>query len=69
MRRHLAAALAALPARQRVVVALRDVQGYSSEDVCAMLEINPGNLRVLLHRARASLRGMLEDRLAQGAGS
>jgi RNA polymerase sigma-70 factor, ECF subfamily len=67
MRRHLAAALAALPARQRVVVSLRDVHGYSSEEVCAMLDITPGNLRVLLHRARASLRGSLEDRLTEGA--
>jgi RNA polymerase sigma-70 factor (ECF subfamily) len=67
MRRHLAAAMAALPARQRVVVSLRDVQGYSSEEVCAMLDISPGNLRVLLHRARASLRGTLEDQLSQGA--
>lgn len=67
MRRLLAAALAALPARQGVVVSLRDVQGYSSEEVCAMLEITAGNLRVLLHRARASLRGTLEDRLPRGA--
>jgi RNA polymerase sigma-70 factor, ECF subfamily len=69
MRRHLAATLAALPARQRVVVSLRDVHGYSSEEVCAMLDISPGNLRVLLHRARASLRGTLEDQLTQGAVS
>jgi RNA polymerase sigma-70 factor (ECF subfamily) len=62
----LAAALAALPARQRVVVSLRDVHGYSSEEVCAMLGISPGNLRVLLHRARTGLRGALEDRLTQG---
>jgi RNA polymerase sigma-70 factor (ECF subfamily) len=69
MRRHLAAALAALPARQRVVVSLRDVHGYSSEEVCAMLDISPGNLRVLLHRGRASLRGTLEDQLTQGVVS
>ena len=67
MRRHLAEALARLPARQRVVVSLRDVQGYTTEEVCAMLEISPGNLRVLLHRARASLRGALEDHLTRGA--
>jgi RNA polymerase sigma-70 factor, ECF subfamily len=69
MRRHLAAALAALPARQRVVVSLRDVHGYSSEEVWAMLDISPGNLRVLLHRGWASLRGTLEDQLTQGAVS
>ncbi len=69
MRTHLAAALAALPARQRVAVSLRDVHGYSSEEVCAMLDISPGNLRVLLHRGRASLRGTLENQLTQGAVS
>jgi RNA polymerase sigma-70 factor (ECF subfamily) len=67
MRRHLSRALADLPARQRVVVSLRDVQGYSSDEVCTMLEITPGNLRVLLHRGRASLRATLEDRLTRGA--
>jgi RNA polymerase sigma-70 factor, ECF subfamily len=55
------AALADLPARQRTVITLRDVQGYSSEEVCEILEISPANQRVLLHRARAAVRGRLED--------
>ena len=45
---------------QRVVVTLRDVHGYGSEEVCEVLEISPGNQRVLLHRARARIRNRLE---------
>ena len=56
----LAAALAKLPERQRVVITLRDVEGYGSDEVCAMLEITAANQRVLLHRARAFVRAELE---------
>jgi len=59
-RRQLAAALAGLPARQRVVVTLRDVAGHSSDEVCEMLSISAANQRVLLHRGRAALRAVLE---------
>jgi RNA polymerase sigma-70 factor (ECF subfamily) len=65
-RHHLAAALALLPARQRLVVTLRDVEGYSSAEVCAILEVSPANQRVLLHRARATLRAALEGYLSRG---
>jgi RNA polymerase sigma-70 factor (ECF subfamily) len=50
-----------LPGRQRDVVLLRDVEGMSSEDVCAVLEISEGNQRVLLHRGRSRLRQLFED--------
>ncbi|MGW2701637.1 sigma factor-like helix-turn-helix DNA-binding protein [Streptomyces sp. NPDC001340] len=43
---------------------LRDVEGYGSEEVCSLLEISPGNQRVLLHRARAFLRRKLENYLS-----
>ncbi|OLB79358.1 MAG: RNA polymerase subunit sigma-24 [Actinobacteria bacterium 13_2_20CM_2_71_6] len=62
-RRQLADALAALPPRQRVVITLRDVQGYTTDEVCAILEISPANQRVLLHRARAAVRAALEEYL------
>jgi RNA polymerase sigma-70 factor, ECF subfamily len=58
---HIEAAVGALPARQRVVITLRDVDGYSSDEVCAVLGISAGNQRVLLHRARAAVRARLED--------
>ncbi len=50
------AAIGELPLQQREVVTLRDVQGLSSEEVCAVLGISNGNQRVLLHRGRSKLR-------------
>ena len=64
IRARLAVALAALPERQRVVITLRDVEGYGSDEVCEMLEITAANQRVLLHRARAFVRAELESYFA-----
>ena len=50
-----------LPARQRAVVLLRDVEGMSSEQVCTVLALSEGNQRVLLHRCRSRLRQLFED--------
>jgi RNA polymerase sigma-70 factor, ECF subfamily len=58
------AALAELPARQRVVITLRDVEGYGSAEVSSILETSAANERVLLHRARAFVRGKLEEYFA-----
>jgi RNA polymerase sigma-70 factor, ECF subfamily len=49
-----------LPEAQGRVVTLRDVHGLSSDEVCEVLGITPGNQRVLLHRARTRLRARLE---------
>jgi len=43
------------------VITLRDIHGLTSEEACEVLEITPQNQRVLLHRARATLRGVLEE--------
>ena len=48
-------------ANQRAVVTLRDVAGWSSEEVCNALELTETNQRVLLHRARAKVRRALEE--------
>jgi RNA polymerase sigma-70 factor (ECF subfamily) len=48
-----------LPLQQREVVTLRDVQGLSSEEVCAVLDISQANQRVLLHRGRSKLRQVI----------
>ncbi|RBQ16434.1 RNA polymerase sigma factor [Spongiactinospora rosea] len=61
VRGRIGAALAELPARQRSVITLRDLEGCSSEEVCAILDISPANQRVLLHRARTAVRKRLED--------
>jgi RNA polymerase sigma-70 factor, ECF subfamily len=50
-----------LPPRQKEVVTLRDVQGISSEEVCAVLDISQSNQRVLLHRGRSRLRQVVES--------
>ena len=63
------AVLADLPRRQRAVITLRDVQGYTSEEVCTVLDITAGNQRILLHRARAAVRRRLEEYFStRGAG-
>jgi RNA polymerase sigma-70 factor, ECF subfamily len=69
VRAALAAALETLPARQRAVVQLRDVEGFSSEEVSSLLDISAGNQRVLLHRARTKLRTALVDYVSTVAGS
>jgi RNA polymerase sigma-70 factor, ECF subfamily len=66
-REHLGAALADLPERQRLVITLRDVEGYASDEVCAILDVSAANQRVLLHRARAFVRDRLEDYYAAPA--
>lgn len=66
VRAEVAAAVAGLPARQRVVITLRDVHGYDAAEVCSILEISAANQRVLLHRARAAVRTCLERYLADG---
>jgi RNA polymerase sigma-70 factor (ECF subfamily) len=57
----IAAAIAELPPAQRTVIALRDVEGWSSEEVCEALEISAGNQRILLHRARSRVRNAIES--------
>lgn len=54
-----------LPERQRTVVALRDMLGFDSAEVCELLDISVANQRVLLHRGRAALRGVLENYLRE----
>ena len=53
-------AIADLPLTQQTVIRMRDVEGYSSEEVCATLDVSEANQRVLLHRARSRVRSALE---------
>lgn len=46
----------ALPVRQRAVITLRDVQGFSAEEASEILGISDVHQRVLLHRARTRVR-------------
>ena len=53
-------AMRALPPAQEEVMTLRDVQGWTSSEVCDALNISESNQRVLLHRARSKVRAALE---------
>ncbi len=59
LRRHLLDAVEGLVPSQRLVIMLRDVLGMPAEEVCEVLEISEANQRVLLHRARVSVRAAL----------
>lgn len=61
------AAIATLPPRQQEVIVLRDLHGWAPEDVNTALGLSDGNQRVLLHRARAKVRGQLERYLSEEA--
>jgi len=52
-----------LPPAQALVITMRDIEGFSSEEVCNALDISESNQRVLLHRGRAKVRRALEDYL------
>jgi RNA polymerase sigma-70 factor (ECF subfamily) len=53
-------AIAALPAAQRAVITMRDIDGLSSDEVRAALGVSDANERVLLHRARSKVRAAVE---------
>ena len=50
-----------LPPAQRAVITMRDVQGFTSAEVCNALDLTETNQRVLLHRARSKVRQALEE--------
>ena len=56
---HIESAIQALPPRLRQIIFLRDVEGWSPEEVCELLNLSVGNQRVLLHRARVRVRDYL----------
>jgi RNA polymerase sigma-70 factor (ECF subfamily) len=69
LRARLQAAIDQLPAAQREVIVLRDIEGLSGDEVCELLDISEANQRVLLHRARARVRSALELYLEQTGGT
>jgi RNA polymerase sigma-70 factor (ECF subfamily) len=65
-RRCIESAIAELPASQREVITLRDLEGLGSEEVCNVLQLTDTNQRVLLHRARSKVRRALEMHFGEG---
>jgi RNA polymerase sigma-70 factor (ECF subfamily) len=57
--------IARLPDVQRLVITLRDVEGWPADEICNVLELSETNQRVLLHRARSRVRAALERYFAE----
>lgn len=57
--------VASLPPNQREVITLRDLEGWTSEEVRNALDLSETNQRVLLHRARSKVRRALEEHLGR----
>lgn len=54
-----------LPAAQRQVMTLRDLEGVDAAETCTLLGLSVANQRVLLHRARSRVRSILEDEMGR----
>ncbi|MFH1982379.1 MAG: sigma-70 family RNA polymerase sigma factor [Pseudomonadota bacterium] len=53
-------AIVDLPESYRLVVVLRDLEGFSTEETAQMLSLTPTNVKVRLHRGRLFLREKLK---------
>jgi RNA polymerase sigma-70 factor (ECF subfamily) len=59
LREHLAGVMERLPERQRTVVQLFELEGFSSPEIAEILEVSDGTVRWHLHQARQVLREAL----------
>jgi RNA polymerase sigma-70 factor, ECF subfamily len=57
---HVTEAIERLPAGQRAVILLRDMEGREAAETCTVLGISAENQRVLLHRARGRIRQIID---------
>ena len=54
--------IASLPEKQKMVIQLRDVEGYSYQEISQMLEIPMNQVKVNLHRARKQIKEKLIEK-------
>ena len=54
-------AILTLPKKYRLVVVLRDIEGFSTLETSEILKLTPVNVKVRLHRARLFLREQLKS--------
>jgi RNA polymerase sigma-70 factor (ECF subfamily) len=52
-----------IPPQARQILVLRDIQGFSYNEMSAMLSLKPGTVKSRLHRARAAMRQCLSEKL------
>ena len=57
---HLKDAILSLPEKYRLVVVLRDLEGFSTAETAQILNLKDSNVKVRLHRARLFLREKLK---------
>ncbi len=57
------AAIKKLPDAYRIVLLLRDIEGYTTDEVVQRLGISESNVKVRLHRGRAALKNLIEPLL------
>lgn len=63
---HIKKAIIELPKKYRMVVILRDQEGFSTEETAKILDISASNTKVRLHRARLFLREKLKGYFDHG---
>lgn len=64
--RKLKQAILDLPEKYRMVLVLRDIEGFSTEACAQILDLTPANIKVRLHRARLYLRDQLKAYFKEG---
>lgn len=65
---HIKRMMALLPEQQRMIMQLRDIEGYEFEEIGQALEISLNTIRVNLSRARKKIRDMYQNSLINGTG-
>jgi len=54
-------AILSLPEKYRIVLVLRDIEGFGTEETAQILNLKPASVKVRLHRARLFLKEKLND--------